>query len=210
MALGLLVLGLLAGWSSFDSTVVKLVWIALAAGSYAGTIFWGIGLPQFGRGVCALLSLISLILLAKMGNQELGALEAAARCASSLWLGATLTAMLLGHYYLTAPAMSIEPLKTLIYGMFVFMGVRLLTTVLPFLLVNNLEAMKLDQFSGMWLGMRILMGYVGVFVATYLSHRTAAIRSTQSATGILYIALALLLFGELTSMLLGRSMHLII
>jgi len=57
----------------------------------------------------------------------------------------------------------------------------------------------------MWLGMRILMGYVGTFLATYLSYRTALMRSTQSATGILYIALALLLFGELTSMLLGRT-----
>ena len=41
----------------------------------------------------------------------LGALNAAGRLASSFLMGSTLTAMLLGHYYLTAPAMSIEPLK---------------------------------------------------------------------------------------------------
>lgn len=210
MALGLYVLGLLAGWSYFPSVTIKAVWIGLALSAYLGTICWGIGLPQIARGLCAVLATGSLVLLAMMGNQELGPFEAAARCASSLWLGATLTAMLLGHYYLTAPAMSIEPLKTLIYGMFVFFGVRLLTTILPFGFENNLDAMKLDQFSSLWLFMRILMGYIGVFVATWLSHRTAAIRSTQSATGILYIALALLLFGELTAMLLGRSMHLII
>jgi hypothetical protein len=58
-----------------------------------------------------------------------------------------------------------------------------------------------------WFGMRVVMGYVGVLLATWLAWRTAKIRSTQSATGILYIALALLLFGELASMLLWRSSH---
>lgn len=210
VALGLYVMAMLAGWSAIADTTTKTIWISLAVSAYFGSVCWGIGLPHVGRWLCGIMALISLGLLAISGNQELGPFEAAARCASALWLGSTLTAMLLGHYYLTSPAMSIEPLKTLISGMFLFLGIRLLTTILPFIFENNLDLMQIDRFSSLWLAMRVLMGYLGVFVATYLSYRTAAIRSTQSATGILYIALALLLFGELTAMLLGRSMHLII
>jgi hypothetical protein len=54
------------------------------------------------------------------------------------------------------------------------------------------------------------MGIVGVGVATYLAWRTVQIRSTQSATGILYIAMTLLLFGELTSLVLARDSHVLI
>ncbi len=39
-----------------------------------------------------------------------------------------------------------------------------------------------------------------------MTWKTAQIRSTQSATGILYIAMIFVLFGELTSMILaGRA-----
>lgn len=205
IALGLYVLGLMAGWSQMGSPGLKAVWISLVVGSYLGTVAWGIGLPKVGRAICAVLAVTSLGLMAAAGAADIGPLEALARSASSLWLGATLTAMLLGHYYLTAPAMSIAPLQTLIWGMFISFGVRLVTTLLPLLLGQQSARMELDSFSAMWLGMRILMGYAGTFLATYLSYKTAKIRSTQSATGILYIALALLLFGELTAMLLGRS-----
>ena len=205
IALGLFVLGLLAGWSEFDSNLDKAAWIGLSIAAYLATVAWGIGLPLVGRGLCYLIMFGSLSIIFASGYDTLGLLEAVARCASSMWLGATLTAMLLGHYYLTAPAMSIAPLQTLIKGMFLFLGVRLITTILPLLLGQTSANMQLDAFSTMWLGMRILMGYAGTFLATYLSYRTALMRSTQSATGILYIALALLLFGELTSMLLGRT-----
>jgi len=204
IALGLFVLGLLAGWSEMPAEVRGL-WIGLAAASYFASIAWGLGLPQFGRGLCALMAAVSLGMLAWSGFSTLGPIEALARMAGAAWMGATLTAMLLGHYYLTAPAMSIAPLSVLIRGMFAGLGLRLATTIAPFVLGQSTEGMSLDAFSALWLGMRVVMGYAGTFLATYLAWRTAAIRSTQSATGILYIALALLLFGELTAMLLGRS-----
>ncbi len=149
--------------------------------------------------------MVSVGILLWSGFEDLGPLESIARFASAFWLGSTLTAMLLGHYYLTAPAMSIAPLMRLIYGMFACFGVRMVTTLLPLILGQTSSGMQLDGFSVMWLGMRIVMGYAGTFLATYLSYRTSSIRSTQSATGILYVALALLLFGELTSMLLGKT-----
>ncbi|MEI7922348.1 MAG: hypothetical protein WCJ40_10600 [Planctomycetota bacterium] len=205
IALGFFVLGLLAGWSALSSVWIKSAWIGLVAGSYLASVAWGIGLPSVARKLCFLLMMVSVGILLWSGFEDLGPLESIARFASAFWLGSTLTAMLLGHYYLTAPAMSIAPLMTLIYGMFACFGVRMVTTLLPLILGQTSSGMQLDGFSVMWLGMRIVMGYAGTFLATYLSYRTASIRSTQSATGILYVALALLLFGELTSMLLGKT-----
>jgi hypothetical protein len=49
------------------------------------------------------------------------------------------------------------------------------------------------------------MGVLGPAVATALAWETVRIRSTQSATGILYIAMTLVLFGELTAMVLTRE-----
>jgi hypothetical protein len=47
---------------------------------------------------------------------------------------------------------------------------------------------------------------VGAAIATFMTWKTAQIRSTQSATGILYITMIFVLFGELTSMILaGRA-----
>jgi hypothetical protein len=210
VALGLYVLGMLAGWGSFQGIIVKTAWLALAVLAYSGTVAWGIGLPKIGRGLCAVMALVSISLMVLSGHADGGIFEALARVASSLWLGATLTAMLLGHYYLTAPAMSIDPLLVLVRGMFLFFGIRLATTLLPVIFASSSGIDFSDGAIMMWFAMRVLMGYVGVLAATWLAWRTALIRSTQSATGILYIALALLLFGELTSMLLGRSSHITI
>ena len=55
----------------------------------------------------------------------------------------------------------------------------------------------------MFLAARWGMGFVGSAIAIFMTWKTAQIRSTQSATGILYIAMIFVLFGELTSMILA-------
>ena len=57
----------------------------------------------------------------------------------------------------------------------------------------------------MFLAARWGMGFVGTAIATFMTWKTARIRSTQSATGILYIAMIFVLFGELTGMILSRQ-----
>ena len=57
----------------------------------------------------------------------------------------------------------------------------------------------------MLLSMRWGMGFAGPVLAAILAWKTVQIRSTQSATGILYVALALVLFGELASLVSARG-----
>jgi hypothetical protein len=57
----------------------------------------------------------------------------------------------------------------------------------------------------LFLVVRFGVGLIGPAVATWMTWQTIRIRSTQSATGILYIAMILVLFGELTAMVLSRD-----
>ncbi len=122
-------------------------------------------------------------------------------------MGSTLTAMLLGHHYLTAPAMSIDPLRKFVAAMAWSLAAR--TTLAGIGLWAWLSG-SIGSSSGeadwpMFLAMRWGMGLLGPALATYLAWKTVQIRSTQSATGILYIAMTLVLFGEPTALILARS-----
>ncbi len=54
------------------------------------------------------------------------------------------------------------------------------------------------------------MGFAAAGLAAVLARKTVAIRSTQSATGILYIATMFVLFGELTALILSRDAGIIL
>ena len=120
----------------------------------------------------------------------------------------TLTAMLLGHHYLTAPAMSIDPLKRVVALMAWALIVRSVLAGVG-LSISPREPAVLEPGvglidAGMFMAARWGMGFVGTAIAIYMTWRTAQLRSTQSATGILYIAMIFVLFGELTSMILAQ------
>ena len=51
--------------------------------------------------------------------------------------------------------------------------------------------------------MRWAVGFAGVLGLTWMAWRTARIRSTQSATGILYVVVIFCFLGELTGQLLA-------
>jgi hypothetical protein len=183
------------------------LWLVIAGAvlAYLASISWGLGLPRFGIAAGILGVLITAAWLVDASRSEdvgLWALNALGRSASGLLLGATLTSMLLGHYYLIAPAMSIEPLE------------RSLNLIVAGIIARSLFAgiglwgAKVGLFASgsggpasdaTYIAMRWGMGFLGAAVSVYLARRTVEIRSTQSATGILYITSIFVLFGELTS-----------
>jgi hypothetical protein len=117
--------------------------------------------------------------------------------------------MLLGHHHLTAPTMSIEPLKRYVKSMGWGLLVRGLVAVAVMVLVHRgwlaSRAAAGDLGSPLVLLMRWGMGFAAPAVATALAWKTVQIRSTQSATGILYVAMTLLLVGELIAMVAARA-----
>ncbi|QEH35777.1 hypothetical protein OJF2_43340 [Aquisphaera giovannonii] len=180
--------------------------------AYVGATAWGLGLPRVAIPATWLLAGAAAAWLAMAsggGGPAALALAAAGRYASGFVLGATLTAMLLGHHYLTAPAMSIEPLKRYVKAMGWGLLARGLVGVAAMALAHRgvLPSPAAAGHLGppLLLLMRWGMGFAAPALATALAWKTAQIRSTQSATGILYVAMTLLLVGELTAMIAARA-----
>lgn len=177
---------------------------------YLATVAWGLGLPRMAVPITAWVVLTTagvLVVWSRSSAADLWALNAAGRLASAFLLGASLTAMLLGHHYLTAPAMSIDPLRRFVALLAWGLGIRALVAALG--LGFWLEGRGLPRSSAavpmLFLAVRWGMGVAGPALATVLTWKTVQIRSTQSATGILYIAFTLVLIGELSALILTRD-----
>ena len=181
---------------------------AAAVSSYLGSISWGLGLPRLGNAfatamLACLMGLLALPILDSL-NPALAWVLVIGRTSSAMLLGSTLTAMLLGHYYLAAPAMSIEPLRRTMWWIAGSLVVRIALSALGIWYWTHSQQPE-AYAEPLFLAMRWGMGLAGPILATTLAWKTVAIRSTQSATGILYIAMTLVLFGEVSALVLARS-----
>jgi hypothetical protein len=210
--LGLLVLAALD--ASRGGAMSPACWSLAAAGfaAYAASIAWGLGLTKIGRAALVAIAAVAAVWLAaasRDGDRALWLFNSVSRWASGFVLGATLAAMLLGHHYLTAPTMSIEPLKR--YVRFMGLGLALRGALaLAGLAIgpgahHALGVGAATADSWIFPVIRWGMGFAAPAVATALAWQTVRIRSTQSATGILYAAMTLLLFGELSSLIVARG-----
>jgi hypothetical protein len=208
--LGLLVLGALDQARSPGQTLALGLVITSAILAYISAVAWGLGLPKIGTRTLAMVALITAGWLSAASystRSGLWTLNASSRTASGWLLGVTLTAMLLGHYYLTAPAMSIEPLKRVVAVSAAALAARCLLAGIG-LWVSQAGLLgsgtgPIAVTFGFFVAARWGMGFVGTAISTYMTWKTAQIRSTQSATGILYITMIFVLFGELTSLILA-------
>jgi hypothetical protein len=122
---------------------------------------------------------------------------------SAAVLGSATTAMLIGHSYLIAPAMSLTPLLRLLAALAVTTVLRIGVASGGLWLWTQAQAgTTLDSEMILWLTVRWGIGFIGPLVLGWLAWETTRIRSTQSATGILYVVVILCFLGELTSQLL--------
>ncbi|MBY0231608.1 MAG: hypothetical protein K2W96_20170 [Gemmataceae bacterium] len=125
---------------------------------------------------------------------------------SALLLGAAMSAMLMGHNYLVAPAMSLVPLFRLLAALAVALVLRAVAdgaALAGWAQAHGFDTLKADAM--LWLPVRWLVGIAGPAAMCWMAWQTARIRSTQSATGILYVAVIFCFLGELTGMLLRPS-----
>ena len=131
-----------------------------------------------------------------------------AHLAGAALFGATASAMVLGHWYLVDTALSIRPLA---FAASLFGGAALLrlTLTLVSLLAGGAAELRLGALEdliystpALFFCFRAITGLIAPLVLAWLVRSTVRIRSTQSATGLLYVALILVLFGELTAVFL--------
>jgi hypothetical protein len=123
---------------------------------------------------------------------------------SALLLGGACTAMVLGHWYLIIPSMEVSHLQHLVKIHMASMVVRVVVVgAAIFVAIVSWEPGLGPNFSryifsiaGIFFWQRMLFGLAGPAVLSYLTWETAKIRSTQSATGILYVDFFTVVVGE--------------
>lgn len=155
---------------------------------------------------------VSLILLLSLGTATLalipdwrltlnGVLLLTTTMSAAFLLGSVLLAMNLGHFYLTNPTLPIEPLLFLTRILVAIM-VAVAALILPEAYLNAqtsgdfARALKLESFQGLYVWGRLLLGILGGLAIAFMALKTVRMHSTQSATGLLYIELIFILFGQ--------------
>ena len=123
---------------------------------------------------------------------------------SGLVLGITMAAMLLGHWYLNTPSMELIPLKRLVVLMISVLTIRAVFCSCGSLVwYMEISPQSVGNPLGYLLVLRWLFGLVGAMVLAFMTWATLKVPNTQSATGILYVAVMATFLGELISLLLS-------
>jgi protein NrfD len=198
-----------AGLSATWTTGLWLLGIALAA----MTIYWA----TIGRMLASLRSLflwttlvagaaalvMQALALAPSTDRIGLALTSLSFTSSAALLGGACTAMVLGHWYLILPSMEIALLKRIVKFHLWSLVLRLFVVAVVIVAVIGGLLMASVNFSsyatsvdGVFLWQRVLFGLAGPAVLGWLTWETAKIRSTQSATGILYVDFFAVIVGE--------------
>lgn len=188
--------------------------VALGAVEAAVVLYWatiGRALASIRPGIVAVACVSGLVALIA------GALDAAAGTAvatqaltavsfvsSAALLGGTCTAMILGHWYLVIPSMQVSLLQSVVKLHIASMVVRVaVVAAVVFVAIAAWQPGAGPSFqhyitsiSGIFFWQRVLFGLAGPAVLSWLTWETAKIRSTQSATGILYVDFFTVVVGE--------------
>ncbi|MGH7172743.1 MAG: hypothetical protein ACRELG_20875 [Gemmataceae bacterium] len=175
--------------------------------AFLGSMVWGLERAPGGRTFIVLTTLALAGSLAWLetatGERSLLPLLLLGDAASAVLLGSAMTAMLLGHSYLIAPTMSLKPLMRLLAVLALAVVARLGVDgyALCWTAMHSPVSLKSGD-AVLLLPLRWLMGFVAPLGLDWMAWQTARIRSTQSATGILYVVVIFCFLGELSSQLL--------
>ena len=184
--------------------------VGIAFVAYVGSVVWMLDRRPAGTAcVFAILaaSLASVILshggIAWLATPP-GAFLFLSHLATAAVLGGAVTGMLLGHWYLTAPTMSIEPLKQLSLYFGAAVVLRLLVSAAGWFLAG--QALH-DGTHWTWFAMRWLAGILGPLAIAVMAVHILRYRNTQAATGVLFAGVILVFIGEMAAALLYAELH---
>lgn len=180
--------------------------------AFVGSFVWSLEGAPLGRTVivCTVLSLAGALALKDWTPAEATSHAATQPLwlflddlASAALLGSATSAMLMGHSYLVAPAMSITPLLRLLTALFAATALRMALAGADILGWTGAPGtLALGGDALLWLPVRWGIGFLAPLVFGWMAWQSAKIRSTQSATGILYVVVIFCFLGELTGQLL--------
>jgi protein NrfD len=192
----------------------RLAMVALAVAEGAIVVYWAtIGRTlasvrpllvalACGGGVVALVAQAAAI--AEPDGLGVKALAVASFLSSAALLGGVSSGMILGHWYLVVPSMPVRHLQAIVKFHVASMVIRAVIVAAAVMLAvvtwspdrgPNFRQYILSV-GGVFFWQRVLFGLGGPALLSYLTWETAKIRSTQSATGILYVDFFAVVVGE--------------
>jgi len=172
--------------------------------SFAGSVAWTLERRRGGTLFSFLIFLLSLHMVVSPSSDPAVSVATVPypllESLTAAWiLGAVTGTMLLGHWYLTATGMSLQPLinYTWLFGASVLLRIAAV-------LCQAISGSGMEQ--GNWtLNVLRWGGLLGPAIMAGLTLRILKYRNTQSATGVLYAATILVFMGEMASSLLGAA-----
>jgi hypothetical protein len=151
-------------------------------------------------GLCSLAGMATLVFLAQVVSIPTWGygLTLLSMIAGALVLGAASLGMVLGHWYLVTPRLPEQPLREMTFWLMVALGVQAALIVLALLLPRDEVSTAVDTpiLENPFFWMRVGGGLVFPAVLAWMAYDSSGMRAMQSATGLLYIAMALVLSGE--------------
>jgi protein NrfD len=209
---------LAAGVSASDITLLVSAGITLFYWATIGRI-----LTRARTAILAAAAFTGLVAIALQGfeissgaSTPVAALTVVSFLTSALMLGGACTAMILGHWYLVIPSMEVSYLQSIVKGHIASMlarvavvGAAVWFAIATFQTDSGLPSFRhyILSVDGIFFWQRVLFGLAGPAVLSYLTWQTAKIRSTQSATGILYVDFFTVVVGELLAKYIVLATH---
>ena len=114
--------------------------------------------------------------------------------------GGVFAAMILGHWYLVTPKLSTGPALLMSRAMLAVVAVQLVLFVLWVGLGIGTTQAPLEPLTGPWalfVWLRLLVSLVFPLIVSWAAVQTVRTRSMESATGLLYINVALIAAGTI-------------
>jgi hypothetical protein len=144
-------------------------------------------------------SLLGRPAIVPIGASSIACAGVAAMC------GIVLMEMLLGHAYLTAAKMTMAPFRRMNLVLAVTLALRMFFALCAILMEQRWPVELFWTRQGLLVGTRWLVGLLVPCVFVYMTHDCIKRRSTQSATGILYVTGVLVFIGEMIALYLTRE-----
>jgi len=211
-----------------DAMTLGISLVALVVSTALVVLYWAIVGRLFTRFRTVILALAVIAGLFAIASQAIDvsagrslpfqALTIASFLTSAAMLGGACTAMILGHWYLVIPSMQVSHLQSIVRVHIGSMVARVMvvgaavwyalaTAYAANPVVGPTFRRYIMSVDGIFFWQRILFGLAGPAVLSYLTWETAKIRSTQSATGILYVDFFTVVVGEVLAKYIVLATH---
>ena len=190
--------------TDYFSEIILLVWLFLLGSITA--FYWNRKIIH--NSIITLISFLGIIALLNILSHFMDDLYFQASFAviiGSLITAGVFFSMILGHWYLNVIALPISLLKKSTIALSVALAIRIIWDI--FFMISNIYVDSygitknswsfLFDFDGILLLVALFMGNIFPVLINYFVWSTLKIRATQSATGLLYVSIISILFGDI-------------